>query len=143
MSIVLMIVISLFSGSLSTMNLWAVSWDHLYCHINDVYMIVMMTLWMLIFTLLWDQRYLITILCIVGAIVCFLLIRHQWGVTDQQFLKGMIPHHSMALLMAQKIKEKTHNPVIYQLADRIIVSQNQDILLMKNLLSDFSSSRCT
>jgi uncharacterized protein (DUF305 family) len=67
--------------------------------------------------------------------ITFYAIRKQTFVSDEQFLKGMIPHHSMAILMAKKIKEKTHNDDIKQLADNIIKTQTTEIVLMEKLLS--------
>src|SRR3972149_5855200 len=43
------------------------------------------------------------------------LIRQQVLINDKQFLKSMIEHHSVALLMAEKILQKTKNPDITKL----------------------------
>ena len=47
----------------------------------------------------------------------------------------MIPHHSSAILMANKIKQKTSNKNIIKLADNIISSQTCEIKYMNDLLS--------
>lgn len=39
---------------------------------------------------------------VVTGILFFLLIRQQAAITDQQFLKSMIPHHAGAILMYQQ-----------------------------------------
>ena len=64
----------------------------------------------------------------------FLCIRYQAGVSDKQFLKGMIPHHAAAILMAGKV-DKT-DPVIKKLTDDIISSQQAEIELMKAKLKE-------
>src|SRR3989304_1930621 len=46
----------------------------------------------------------------------------------------MIEHHSVALLMAEKILQKTKNPDITKLANQIYTSQTDEITLMKQLL---------
>jgi len=62
------------------------------------------------------------------------LIRQQVLINDKQFLKSMIEHHSVALLMAEKILQKTKNPDITKLANQIYTSQTDEITLMKQLL---------
>ena len=64
------------------------------------------------------------------------VLRSQIGVTSQQWLRRMIPHHSTALtttkklLENEKIDEKT-----FRLAKNIVMTQQQEIDLMKNILN--------
>jgi uncharacterized protein (DUF305 family) len=44
----------------------------------------------------------------------------------------MIPHHSMAILMSKRLKEKPHT--IQHLLDQIIDTQKKEIVLMKSYL---------
>jgi uncharacterized protein (DUF305 family) len=48
-------------------------------------------------------------------------------------MKGMIPHHSMALTMAHNIKENTNDEKVIGLANNIITSQKKEIEFMKGL----------
>ena len=65
----------------------------------------------------------------VALIAFFLFIRQQAGVNDRQFLRGMIPHHAAAILMAEKAL--LNNPEVKELAKKIIANQQAEIELMK------------
>ena len=62
--------------------------------------------------------------------------RYQIKIDDKQFLKGMIEHHSMALLMSDEIKKKSNDNDVITLANNIIKSQNKEIELMKKMLNE-------
>ena len=66
--------------------------------------------------------------------VSILLLRKQFLVKDSEWLKRMISHHSTALTTSHKIKMKTNNKKIKELAEDIIDTQEKEILLMKSLL---------
>lgn len=140
MSIVNMFMISVFAGLLSGMNVWAVNINHMRLHLNDIYMAILMAGWMLLLETLVYYKHIDTSnfnirILISAAIIIFSIyaIRNQLFVNDEQFLNGMIPHHSMAILMSKKIKEKTKNQQIAKLADNIINTQAQEILLMDSI----------
>jgi hypothetical protein len=63
----------------------------------------------------------------------WMLIRKQVGISDQQFLRSMIPHHSGALLMCEQAP--LEDPEIKKLCDDIISSQEREITIMKEKLS--------
>lgn len=138
MQLYIMFLFSLLAGFLSTMNIFAYRYDDVRFHINDVYMVILMSLWMILFMLLYDNKqkyfYFKFFLILFSIAIIVILIRTQTFVSDTQFLKGMIPHHSMAITMSEKIKDKTKNPIVKQLANDIIVSQNKEIQLMNDLL---------
>ena len=71
---------------------------------------------------------------ILSIIVSILLLRKQILVDDKQWLRRMISHHSTALTTSHKILNKTNNPKIKKLAKKIIVTQEQEIKLMKSML---------
>ena len=136
-----MLALSLLAGSISTMNIWADSIDHTTLHINDVYMVMLMTSWMGLFTALYNYKhesylYLKIGLMLLIIILTLVAIRTQLFVTDRQFLKGMIPHHSMAITMSKKIRERTTDQREKKLADDIIRSQESEIGIMRRLLSE-------
>ena len=62
------------------------------------------------------------------------IIRNQLLVTDDQYLRRMISHHSTALTTTHKIIKKTKNKKIKKLAKDIIDAQEREIKLMKEML---------
>lgn len=79
-------------------------------NVNQFYMAGLMTMPMLIIeVLLMRAMYpnrranaLVVAGSAVLLVVFFFFIRRQTGVSDRQFLKSMIPHHSAAILMCQE-----------------------------------------
>lgn len=53
---------------------------------------------------------------------------------DREFVRVMIPHHQMAVMMAQMLKESTSSLEMRQLADDIIQTQTAEIELMRGWL---------
>ena len=78
----------------------------------------------------------LNIVLAVGAVIVMLLcwfgIRQQAGVSDRQFVRSMIPHHSGALLMCRQ--NRLTDPELQQLCRDIIASQEREIGLMKSKL---------
>lgn len=68
----------------------------------------------------------------VGATV--LLLRNQLFVSDAQWLRRMISHHSTALTTSRVVRDRTADPTVRQLATDIIDTQEREIDLMKRLL---------
>ena len=71
---------------------------------------------------------------ILSISISLLLLRQQFEVTDKEWLKRMISHHSTALTTSHKIKDRTKNERIKKLAREIIETQEKEIILMKSLL---------
>lgn len=111
-------------------------------NINQFYMAALMTMPMIIIELLlmgkmyMNKRLnaLLLSLSFAGLIGFFLLIQYQTGVSDKQFLKGMIPHHAAAILMSEQSKSK--DPEIRELQQEIISSQREEIRVMKAKLKE-------
>lgn len=57
---------------------------------------------------------------------------------DVAFMRGMIPHHQQALEMAALVADRTSNEAIHLLAERIAVSQRDEIALMSSWLEQRS-----
>ena len=55
---------------------------------------------------------------------------------DIDFLKGMIIHHKQAMLMSQMAGDRTNNKTIVDLANRIDVSQEDEISFMESWLKE-------
>jgi len=72
---------------------------------------------------------------IVGSVlISTLLLRRQFLIGDQQWLRRMISHHSTALTTTHKIYITTDNPKLKKLANEIIQTQEKEISLMKSML---------
>jgi uncharacterized protein (DUF305 family) len=50
---------------------------------------------------------------------------------DVEFIRQMIPHHEMAVMMAQMLQASTNRPEMKTLAENIITSQTQEIEQMR------------
>lgn len=127
---VIMLLACFFAGWASTMNVWVDKWDDIYLHLNDFYMVGLMTGWMFFFMGLFEWNTNKMMFGGLGAALFFYLIRNQTFVTEIQYLRGMIPHHSMAIHMSHKLKNSSIQPLL----DEIIDNQEKEIILMKHYL---------
>ncbi|MBI5655030.1 DUF305 domain-containing protein [Candidatus Uhrbacteria bacterium] len=57
---------------------------------------------------------------------------------DEAFLQEMIPHHQMAVMMAQMLAQGTNRPEMKQLAQDIIKAQETEIEQMRSWLESWS-----
>src|SRR5919205_3963 len=57
------------------------------------------------------------------------------GDVDQDFLAMMIPHHAGAVEMARLLLIHGHDPLVRQLAEEIIASQQAEIASMEGRLA--------
>ena len=128
---IIMLLACIFAGLASTMNVWVNSWDDIYLHMNDLYMVGLMTGWMFFFMGLFEWNKNKMIFGGLGAALFFYLIRNQTFVTERQYLRGMIPHHSMAIMMSKRLTNSSIQPLL----DQIIESQEKEIILMKQYLN--------
>lgn len=124
-----MALIMIISGSLSTMNIQVDKISDIRYTLNDVYMILLMTGWMLLLMALNSKNIKFTIIGISLVIFNMFAIRTQFGISQEQYLLGMIPHHSMAVFMSKKMKMKKND--ITQYLDSIILGQENEIIYMK------------
>ena len=53
---------------------------------------------------------------------------------DREFIRQMIPHHEMAVVMAQMLQASTGRDEMKVLADNIITSQSREITMMRGWL---------
>ncbi len=66
------------------------------------------------------------------GVIFFLGIRQQTAISDEQFLKSMIPHHSGAILMCREAN--ITDPEIKTLCQTIMEGQQQEIDQMRAIL---------
>ena len=110
--------------------------------LGKVYLSIIMGLYMMILEIMmhdhqygvFSMKYYIFIGCLIGFFIY--LYRAQKYITDKEYLKEMIEHHSMALLTSNKILEKTDNYNVSKLAKNIIQKQEDEIRDMKSILTD-------
>jgi uncharacterized protein (DUF305 family) len=62
------------------------------------------------------------------------LVRSQATVNDQEYMRAMIPHHSIAILTSTRAQ--ISDPRVRKLADDIIEAQEREIAEMKYLVRD-------
>ena len=108
--------------------------------LGKFYMSIIMGLYMIVLEVMMHDyhydvistKYYIIIGTLIFAFI--LLYRTQQLITDKQYLEGMIEHHSMAILTSNKILQKTDNYNIAKLAKNILQTQQDEIIVMKDLL---------
>src|SRR5688572_24883166 len=114
--------------------------DDVYNNFNQLYMAGLMAAPMVLIELFvmrsmyQDKRR--NTLIIAGSVnaglVFFLLIRQQTAISDRQFLRSMIPHHSGAILMCEQAS--IQDPEIQELCAAIIESPQKEINQMETIL---------
>lgn len=57
---------------------------------------------------------------------------------DLEFVRQMIPHHEMAVMMARMLASGTQRPEMQELSSNIISSQSREIQMMRQWLSEWS-----
>lgn len=62
------------------------------------------------------------------------LVRSQATVNDSEYMKAMIPHHSIAIMTSERAQ--ITDPRVRKLADEIIEAQRREIAEMKYLIKD-------
>lgn len=117
------------------------SFDSFYNNLNMLYMTLMMVAPMAVLMVV-SMRHMFpskaanTALIAVSLVAffgSFALIRTQTTISDNAFLRSMIPHHSGAILMCREAT--LSDPEVAQLCDSIEQSQRQEIDQMKAILA--------
>ena len=137
----IMFIIMVFVGiSFNAMNMLVFRFDDLYLSLTLFYGGLIMAsnmIWaheIIHFIYHGKMNKIIFSIGIILTILTTFIIRSQIFVDDNQWLRRMISHHSTALTTSHKIKNKTQNPELKQLAEDIINTQEKEISQMKQLL---------
>lgn len=119
--------------------------DHVYLSPTRVfmalYMVGPMAIMMLLFMLgMYTNKRLNAIiislaLLVTGASVY--LLRTQTTINDTQYMKAMIPHHSIAILVSEQATFE--DPETAELAKEIIAAQKREIAQMKKIIERLES----
>ena len=118
------------------------SYDHVFFSEMRLYMTILstsvMAVVMLSFMLHMLKNKKINISIVVISILVFVssltLMRNQTTIDDVDYMEGMIPHHSIAILASERAK--ITDPRVRELADEIIAAQKREIDEMKGLIED-------
>ena len=118
---------------------------HIFLSTTRAYMALLMVAPMALFMLLFmGNMYTnkkVNTAIIVSSIGVFLLVlvllRTQTPISDRQYMKAMIPHHSSAILTSKRAN--IQDPEVKKLALQIIQSQEKEIAQMKKMLKDMEN----
>lgn len=114
--------------------------DHIYLSLTRVYMALLMVTPMAVMMLmLMGKMYpnkklnlIIHSTAVVVFVLSLLFLRTQVGVSDRQYMKAMIPHHSSAILTSKNAS--LEDDEVIELSKQIIESQEKEIAQMKEVL---------
>lgn len=123
------------------------AWDHIRYSEERLYMALIMGSAMAVIMLgfmmsMMYKNTRINLGIVVAAVVVFavgqFLSRSQVLVEDDEYMKGMIPHHSIAILTSERAD--IDDVRVRELADEIIVAQRKEIAEMDWLLEDIEEN---
>ncbi|WP_431200846.1 DUF305 domain-containing protein [Mucilaginibacter sp. P19] len=115
--------------------------DHIYLNMTRFYMTLIMisamALIMLAMMRMMYQNKKLNAIIVISSVAVFGLaltgVRTQAGIGDVQYMKGMIPHHSIAIMTSKHANIK--DPEVKKLSRDIIDAQEKEIAEMKQILS--------
>lgn len=131
-----------------TMYLNTYAIDHVYFSLTRFYMVCLgistMAVIMLLFMLKMYKNKKKNIAILIGSLVLFVsalgLVRAQAPIVgDVLWLKGMIPHHSIAILTSERAD--IQDPEVRKLADDIIEAQRKEIEEMKAMIKRLQNEK--
>ena len=114
--------------------------DHIYLSMNRTYMALLMVSAMALIMLyimgnMYKNKKLNLIIgsaAVVAFGLSFICLRNQAFIGDVQYMKGMIPHHSSAIMTSKNADIK--DPQVKKLSEGIIQAQEKEIAEMKAIL---------
>ena len=81
-----------------------------------------------------SKKVAVLVIAILAAVSLLATNRSQALIGDTEFMKSMIPHHSIAINNSQRAS--ISDPRVRELADKIIAAQVREIAEMKALIAD-------
>ena len=138
--IILFVIMFMIGISLNPMNLLAFRFNDLYMSLTLFYGGLVMAS-----NMIWGHEIVhyfsmgkfnkqIFIFGIGFAILFTILLRKQYLIDDKNWLRRMISHHSTALTTSHNIYNQSNDERVKKLAKEIIITQEREIKLMKELL---------
>ena len=131
-----------------TMYLNTYAMDHVYFSMTRFYMVclgisVMGVIMLLVMKAMYTNKKKntgILIGCVLLFSIALMLVRMQAPIVgDVLYMKGMIPHHSIAILTSERAAIK--DPEVRKLADGIIAAQKKEIEQMKNMIKRLENDK--
>lgn len=116
--------------------------DHVFFSEMRLYMTILSTAVMAVVMLsfmlhMLDNKKINLSILVVSVVVfasAFFLMRNQTTIDQVDYMEGMIPHHSIAILTSKRADIK--DPRVRKLADDIIKAQEREIKEMKELIEE-------
>lgn len=121
--------------------------DHVYLNMTRFYMTLIMISAMALIMLgmmrMMYQNKKLNMIIAISSVAVFVSalagVRTQAGISDVQYMKGMIPHHSIAIMTSKHADIK--DPQVKKLSQEIISSQEKEIAEMKTILERMASNK--
>lgn len=134
---------------LALMYLNTYEWSHVFWSETRAFMALIMGAMMAVVMLGFMRRMYtrprVNLAIFTGAAAVFgaalYLVRSQATVDDVAWMKGMIPHHSIAILTSERAR--IADPRVRKLADEIIRAQRREIDEMKALIGELDDGHRT
>jgi hypothetical protein len=109
-------------------------------NIGKLYISIIMGLFMILLEIMMHDyqyhvfsiKYYLLLIILLGVFTY--LYKKQIYINDKEYLKGMLEHHSMALLTSEEILKKTDNYHVAKLSKNIIQEQKDQIKEIKNII---------
>jgi ABC-type multidrug transport system fused ATPase/permease subunit len=114
--------------------------DHFQITLTRIYMaicmIAVMAVIMLLYMLGMYKNKKLNAAILVGSVIVFIgflaMLRNQTFISDVQWMRGMIPHHSSAIMTSQMAH--LEDPEAIKLSKEIIEAQKKEIAEMKKII---------
>ncbi len=120
--------------------------DHIYLNMTRFYMSLLMicampVLMIVMMPLMYSDKKANIIIMISSIVVfafAFIGVHKQFLIGDIQYMKGMIPHHSIAIMTSKNAHIKDAR--VRKLADGIIETQEKEIAEMKAMIDSLQNT---
>lgn len=128
--------IILFIVSYVTKSLIFTDTSNMNHNLNKIYnAILVVSLMVSVDSVMFDSKN--TLLFGLLTIVMIFFIKDQIFIDDDQYLSSLIELHQQSIDMSDKIKDKTQNPLVKDIANKINTSYKQDITVFKNIIKTY------
>lgn len=123
------------------------AWEHIYWSETRAWMALLMgasmAIIMLSFMLSMYANKAINLAIYIGAATVFAaslwLVRSQSTIGEVEYMKAMIPHHSIAIMTSERAQ--IEDPRVRKLADEIIEAQRREISEMRYLVEALKEAK--
>lgn len=121
------------------------AWEHVFWSETRAWMALVMgaTMSVIMLAYMWGMytNRVLNLTIVGGSVAVFAfslwLVRGQATVNDVDYMKAMIPHHSIAIMTSKRAQ--ISDPRVRKLADEVIEAQEREIAEMKYLAADLEA----